>query len=180
MREKAVKELGGRANAKFIKASSEDTKLPPKSVDFITAAQAFHWFDKARCRVEFRRVLKPRGRVALIWNSRGGSSDFTREYRQITKNLRGANPREDGARTDSAEFAAFFGGDYTTEHFAWSEKLNFDALWGNERSRSTSPTPDHPNYAPLETALRALFERYQRGGAVEYEYVTEVAVGILQ
>ncbi len=40
-------------------ASAEVTGLPDRSVDFITAGQAFHWFDRERARQEFARVLVP-------------------------------------------------------------------------------------------------------------------------
>ena len=50
--------------------TAEQMPLPPQSVDLITAAQAFHWFDIKAARAECLRVLKPQGHVALIWNDR--------------------------------------------------------------------------------------------------------------
>ncbi|MFM1850906.1 MAG: hypothetical protein RIS54_590 [Verrucomicrobiota bacterium] len=49
---------------------AEATGLPDASVDLVTAAQAFHWFDPVATRREFARILKPGGQVALIWNER--------------------------------------------------------------------------------------------------------------
>src|SRR5512133_1966571 len=48
--------------------SAEATGLPTASVHFVTAGQAFHWFDPPRAQEEFRRILKPEGWVGLIWN----------------------------------------------------------------------------------------------------------------
>jgi SAM-dependent methyltransferase len=51
-------------------ASAEVTGLPDASVDLVTAAQAFHWFDKARAVPEMARIVRPGGGVAVFWNAR--------------------------------------------------------------------------------------------------------------
>ena len=67
-----------------VKGTAEATTLADGSVDLITAAQAFHWFDRARTRAEFERILKPGGWVALIWNDRQlDSTPFLREYEAL-------------------------------------------------------------------------------------------------
>jgi ubiquinone/menaquinone biosynthesis C-methylase UbiE len=50
--------------------TGEATTLPDHSVDVVTVAQAFHWMDEAASFAEFRRILRPGGRVVLIWNDR--------------------------------------------------------------------------------------------------------------
>ena len=62
--------LDGHPGFRLVDGAAEATGLPARSVDFVTAAQAFHWFDHAAARAEFRRILAPGGRVALIWNNR--------------------------------------------------------------------------------------------------------------
>ena len=47
------------------------------SLDAITVAQAFHWFDAPAAFAEFARVLRPGGRVALLWNTRDRSLPWT-------------------------------------------------------------------------------------------------------
>src|SRR5687768_13340243 len=54
-------------NFRSIDGSAEDSTLESESVDFIIAAQAFHWFDRTKSKREFRRILKPGGWVVLIW-----------------------------------------------------------------------------------------------------------------
>ena len=51
-------------------SSAEDTGLPEASVDLVTVAQAFHWFDKARAVREMARIVRPGGGVAIFWNAR--------------------------------------------------------------------------------------------------------------
>jgi ubiquinone/menaquinone biosynthesis C-methylase UbiE len=47
---------------------AEAIPLPDASVDAITVGQAFHWFDAERALAEMRRVLRPGGGFALLWN----------------------------------------------------------------------------------------------------------------
>src|SRR5437763_17187549 len=50
--------------------NAEATTLPDASVDFVTAAQAAHWFERRAARQEFVRILKPGGWLVLLWNER--------------------------------------------------------------------------------------------------------------
>ena len=52
-----------------LSAVAEALPLRDASVDAVTVAQAFHWFDAARAPVELHRVLRPGGRVGVIWNT---------------------------------------------------------------------------------------------------------------
>lgn len=58
-------------NFKSIDAAAEETILPDNSIELIrTGAQAFHWFDIPKVKAEFKRILKPAGRICLMWNER--------------------------------------------------------------------------------------------------------------
>src|SRR5260370_27703184 len=64
-----------------VSASAEATTLGDSTIDFITAAQAFHWFDPHAARREFARILKPGGSVVILWNDRRmEEAPLTREY----------------------------------------------------------------------------------------------------
>jgi SAM-dependent methyltransferase len=65
-------------------APAEETGLADASVDLVTAAQAFHWFDKARAVPEMARIVRPSGGVAVFWNSRAdGRSEFLAAYTEL-------------------------------------------------------------------------------------------------
>jgi SAM-dependent methyltransferase len=57
---------------------AEDVPLPDRSFDVITAAQAWHWFDDTTAPAECARLLRPRGRLALVWNERDEWVDWVR------------------------------------------------------------------------------------------------------
>jgi SAM-dependent methyltransferase len=69
-----------------VQASAEETGLDAASVDLVTAAQSFHWFDKQRALAEIARILKPAGGLALFWNARDTSrSAFLADYESLLK-----------------------------------------------------------------------------------------------
>jgi SAM-dependent methyltransferase len=79
-----------------LQASAEQTDLDAASVDLVTAAQSFHWFDKQRALAEMARILKPAGGLALFWNARDTSrSPFLAEYEALLKR---SLPEKDSGR----------------------------------------------------------------------------------
>src|ERR1700731_2515895 len=84
-----MREVGERLLAAFPKFASiagtaEATSLADHDVDFVTAAQAAHWFDRTASRREFVRILKPGGWLVLMWNERlTNSTAFLRDYEQL-------------------------------------------------------------------------------------------------
>ena len=69
----------------FRNGDAENSKLEENSVDLITCFQAFHWFNPEPTLREFARILKPKGRLAVVWNDRDRSDEFTVEYSDLTK-----------------------------------------------------------------------------------------------
>lgn len=54
--------------ARSLIGSAEDTGLQDGSVDIVTVAQAWHWFDEARAGAEIARILRPEGRLVILIN----------------------------------------------------------------------------------------------------------------
>lgn len=178
MREAAENELSGYENYTSISASAEETGLESHSVDLITAAQAFHWFDREKCKVEFERILKRGGQVALIWNRRDVSVPFMAEYTDITYRYAVEPPNETyDHEMNSQTYGGFFEGGYNEYYFRSSQKFDFDGMWGRAQSSSYSPPENHGNHIKLRDALKNLFEKYNKNGFVDFGYVTEVIIG---
>jgi SAM-dependent methyltransferase len=182
MRAAAERALAARPGFASVAAAAEDTGLPPGSVDLVTAAQAFHWFEAARARSEWKRILRPEGQALLIWNNRKlEGSPFLEEYEDLLLRhgvdyavVRHQNLEERG------DIGAFFA-PHKPELFscAHEQRFDFEGLAGRVLSSSYAPAPGHPKHEPMMTALRALFERHERGGQVAFEYVTQAFFGPL-
>lgn len=65
-------ELLGRSlpDTPALLGTAEEIPLPDDSVDAVLVAQAWHWFDRDRAIMEVERVLRPGGRLGLVWNNR--------------------------------------------------------------------------------------------------------------
>src|ERR1051325_10797149 len=87
--------LGDYSRFTSIAGTAEATALPDHSVDFVTAAQAAHWFDLKKAPQEFIRITKPGGWAVLLWNERSvDSTPFLRDYEEILLNF-GTDHRDD-------------------------------------------------------------------------------------
>jgi ubiquinone/menaquinone biosynthesis C-methylase UbiE len=67
----------------FRNAPAESIPLSNSIADVVTVFQAFHWFHFEHSLREFQRVLKPSGRLAIIWYGWDKSDPFTDRYRSL-------------------------------------------------------------------------------------------------
>ena len=168
-----------------VAGQAEATSLPDRSVDFVVAGQAFHWFDHRKARAEFRRIVRPDGWAALVWNERERETNpFVRGYEQLLQLYKGPNQRVDHVAIPQEVFAEFFGGSlgsggFQVKMFPYFQELDYTGLEGRLLSSSHTPEPGHPNYAPLLAELRKLFDAAQENGLVRLEYTTTIYYGHL-
>ena len=168
--------FGGRIIS--VQASAEHTGLQDGSVDCVTAAQAFHWFDRQAFRAECRRILKPSGWVVLVWNARDQASEIIRRSGEINAQFcpgyRGYSNGMDFS--DPQQFADFFKGDYEVRQFENVLSYDRETFLGRSLSSSYAPRPGDENYHGYVQALTRLFEEFG-GGTVAYPYVTRCYLG---
>ncbi len=180
MRQAGELHLAEFSNFVSVNGSAELTTLPGTSMDFITAGQAFHWFDKKEARHEFLRILKPNGWAVLVWNNRKleGSAvaegyeqlavDYGTDYQEV-KHLDSETP---------LTFEQFFGhSEFKFTQFANPQKFDREGLVSRILSASYMPGVGHPRHVALLDAIYRLFDEHQRNGVLELENDTHVYYG---
>jgi len=181
MREAAERLLSGYERFTSVDGSAEATTLGDASVDFVTAGQAFHWFDHAAARREFGRVLRPGGWVVLVWNVRRvDATPFMTEYEELLRTYGTDYEHVSHHGVDERELEAFFGeAAYAARALANAQTFDYEGLEGRLLSSSYVPERGQPGYAPMLEALGALFARHECDGRVAFEYDTKVFFGRL-
>ena len=74
---------GSLPNTPALLGTAEEIPLPDDSVDSVLVAQAWHWFDPARAVKEVARVLRPGGRLGLVWNTRDERLGWVKDLGRI-------------------------------------------------------------------------------------------------
>jgi ubiquinone/menaquinone biosynthesis C-methylase UbiE len=179
-----MRQAGERLLAKFsnfvsVSGTAEATTLPDQSMNFLTAAQAAHWFDPARARAEFARILKPQGWLALIWNERvTDTTPFLREYEQLLFEF-GTDYEE--VRHETTSVHEFFApAPFQERTFGMQQEFDYAGLEGRLLSSSYAPGPEHSKHGPMLKELRTIFDKHQVDGRVSVDYKTRVYFGQLK
>jgi SAM-dependent methyltransferase len=127
-------------NLQYLDATAEQTQLPDQSVDVVLCCQSFHWFNKPIALAEFHRILKPSGRVALMWNDRDLADPFTKAYSTIVsqaadRHIFDQSDRKSGSVLSDSPFFTNF----QVYHLCHTHRLNLQGLIGLVLSSSYIP-----------------------------------------
>ena len=168
-------------NVAVVNGSAEATTLPDSSVDFITAAQAFHWFKLEEARQEFGRILKPRGKVALAWNVRDTTSLFGREYESLLKLFCKDYHSSGGGPTENLAYRLLFkNAEYENRVFPNDRQIDQETLLGYALSTSYAPVRGDANYPTFIKSLMEIFEKYAENGRLTLAMTTQSYVGEIE
>jgi SAM-dependent methyltransferase len=162
------------ARVRWLDGSAERTGLAGASADVLVCAQAFHWFRPAEALDEFARVVRPGGRVALVWNDLDERDGATRAFIEVEARASAGHP----ARGRSGSHAHLFGdGRFVgarTRSWAHEQALDEQGLLGRARSASYLPREGEA-WEALKHDLLALHARWADGaGTVRLRYVCTV------
>jgi len=180
MRRAGEQFLRGHSRFTSVAGTAEATNLPEHSIDLVTAAQAAHWFDRAKARSEFIRILKPGGWTVLLWNERRtDSTAFLREYEHLLLTY-GTDYQEVRHERTTAEIAGFFApSPFRCHSLEMRQEVDYAGLEGRLLSSSYTPGPEHANYEPMLRELRRIFDAHQVQDRVSLDYNTLVYYGQL-
>jgi ubiquinone/menaquinone biosynthesis C-methylase UbiE len=163
---------------KSVDGTAENANLPDKSVNIITVAQAFHWFDIEPTKREFKRILQSDGYVALIWNNPRLDADaFSINYKRLLNTYGDQYEIIRKSYGYKASIETFFDNNFSEKSFPNSQTLDFKGLEGRTLSSSFMPTAQDKNFSVMIDGLRKLFEQHQRAGKVKIFYETKVFYG---
>ena len=155
------------------KALASDTGLRKESIDLVICAQAFHWFCNEETVAEFRRIVRPGGLVALVWNERDLRKDrFHRELEELIVRFATdyESVRHDKFGRDRLEKA--FGQSIETIQFESAQTFDLEGLTGRIASASYMPNESSIEYQRLVKMLRRLFAEHEQSGKLSVSYKT--------
>jgi SAM-dependent methyltransferase len=163
-----------------VSGTAETTTLAGHGVDFVTAAQAGHWFDREKTRREFVRIGKPGAWTVLLWNERRtGSTPFLRTYEQLLLQF-GTDYQDVRSERTTQQIETFFAPSrFQLGTFDYQQEFDYPALEGRLLSSSYAPQASDANHAPMLRELLRMFDEYQVNGRVAFEYDTRVYYGQL-
>ena len=155
--------------ADALQGRAEAIPLPASSVDVVLAAQAFHWFDPPSALAEIARVLRPDGRLGLVWNVRDDSVPWVKRLSRAI----GSESDRDGA--DPVELIAVSGLFAPAEQasFRYEHSLDRRSLEDLVRSRSYVATLGEDERAAVLGEVGAIYDEEAGAGGIVLPYVTE-------
>ena len=158
----------------WLAATAEATALRAHGVDLVVCAQSFHWFRPPEALTEFARVLRPSGRLAIMWNRRSLSDPFTAAYRQAILDVGGESEAE-RMPFDSTVIARSVRFDAPVRRVVPNtQRLDLDGLIGRARSASYVPKTGEAGDC-LIALLRGLHAQHaDASGIVTLVYDTEI------
>lgn len=173
MRQIAEQELGGVESFVSVAATAEHTTLPDESVDIVFAASAFHWFDPLAFKAECQRILKPGGRIFLIWNESQLTDEIHQarkaifeKYSPIFAGFSGGHKEKPGIKDE------FFDGEVSDMHFPNPIAYDRKRFIGRALSSSSALTEADEHYQNFIAELGELFDRFSVDGMITVPQAT--------
>lgn len=141
---------------------AESIPIEDASADLVTVAQAFHWFDASLALAEIRRVLRPGGHLAMIWNVRDETVEWVRLVGDIGQAAGGGRPYDEHTSTDWERTVAEAGGfgPVREDWFSNWQEATVELVVDRVASTSWVSALDDAARAGVLAEVRALLERH--------------------
>jgi ubiquinone/menaquinone biosynthesis C-methylase UbiE len=137
-------------------AGAEDIPAPDASYDVVVVAQAFHWFDHEKALPEIARVLKPGGRLAVVWNQRDERIPWVRRLGAIIG-------VQDQIRSDEVMVTSPLFGFVEDQEFRHWQVVDRASIQDLALSRSNVAVLDDEGRAAKLAEVLAFYDDYGRG-----------------
>ncbi|MCY7284927.1 MAG: class I SAM-dependent methyltransferase [Cyanobacteria bacterium CAN_BIN43] len=171
----------------YLVGTAEQIPLETASIDLVTSFQAFHWFDFDKSLQEFRRILKPGGRLALIWSLWDQSDVVSKQYTRLIFEASKDQERQSQSRIQLEKwlkhlrYQLFWQGlwlpyftNFQRHEFTFNQRLDLTGLTGLARSQGFTPSGG----AALDKLASELSEFHHRvrdaQGQIQLTYCTRL------
>jgi SAM-dependent methyltransferase len=152
-----------------VEGGAEAMPLATASADIVTVAQAFHWFDHGPALREIARVLRPGGRIALVWNIRDESEAWVAELSDAIVGRTGV----DAGAVEPIDASGLFGPVEQAVFGPHVQEVDRETLQELVLSRSYCAVLSDEERAPVLQQVDALFAVHARNGVVRLPYLAE-------
>lgn len=178
MRAEAEKLLLSFKGFNSVVGTAEETTLKDSSIDLITCGTSFHWFDKEKCYKEFKRILKPAGKINIVWNGVADTCIFQNDLASIyTKYCPDYILREERPKREVTVEGLFNKNQFEKKLFYITIYQDFESLKGGCLSASYAPKVTDENYTEFVNALEDMFNKYSVNGKLETVFAQESYLG---
>ncbi|TDM07886.1 class I SAM-dependent methyltransferase [Macrococcus lamae] len=159
---------------------AEHSELEDNSVDMITAAQSFHWFDTSKFKKECQRILAGNGPVCLIWNSRIEDAPINQQTHSVfEEHCPGFKSFIVGDDKTEEKINDFFDGNFELFELDYPLDYTLKKFVGRCVSASYSLDPSHEDYPAFEQALTEMFNNFAEDGKVQVPNITRCYYGYI-
>ena len=178
MRQAADQLLSHFPDYRSVEGTAESMPLESASIELVTAATAFHWFEPEQARVECLRVLKPDGKAALIWNDRIFSDPLQVALDEVLTEFGGEKRAALATHEKQRKVSEFFR-DNDPTHFLYPHEhlLDESALVSLAFSRSYMPARESHDGLKAQEKICQVFHQFSESGLVKVRYQTVACVG---
>lgn len=176
MRQKAEARLSGKQGFVSVDGTASHTGLPEGSVDFVTAAQAFHWFDADGFRKECQRILKPGGKVILVYNVRDEGAAVTQALAKLRHQY---NPEFHGFSNGMSDAGcrAFFARKCEVYRADNTQIYDRDGYVNRVLSSSYSLKETDNRYGDYLAGIHGIFDTFSTDGLIAVPMETVAYIG---
>ena len=176
MRKKAEEKLSVNPNFVSVNGTEAHMGLPNHSVDFVTAAQAFHWFDPEAFKKECGRVLKPGGKVMIVYHFRDDQAACIRALADLRRRY---NPEFHGFSNGISpeKCMAFFDGKCEVFHADNIQTYDRQGYVDRVLSSSYSLKETDGRYAEYLKEINEIFDRFSAGERIAVPAETVAYIG---
>lgn len=158
----------------FRDATAEATGLADAAVDLVACFQSFHWFNPQPTLLEFHRILKPSGRLAVVWNERDRDDELTAEYTRLIQVASNDHPAEQRRVAIEPLLTSSLFSNLQQHKFAYKQEVDLAGLIGRAMSTSYIPRAGAA-YEQLISDLQQLHATYcNEQGFVNLVYSTSI------